>query len=208
MKNSPADPLREALSHLQTPPCSDEARERALALSMAALRDGIRSARSSSSGGHLPAGWTGWRWLAAATACVVVALLWLLPRAPVPKADGIGPVFGQIEALFPNQLDSVVVSAAGVTVNTSDAPTANHADQRIRLWLSKGGSKAADVQVVTYSGRRVCVQLPGRELCLTPLLRGDGGVMVMTDTQVFEQDSALPVAGYRLHMSRMKGEAL
>jgi len=212
MNTSPDDSLREALSHLQTPPCNGAARERALALSTAVLRDGMRARRSPFVAGQPSAGWSRWRWLAAAAACLIAALPWLLPRGPVPtpvpKADVMGAVFGEIETLFPNQLDSVVVSPAGVTVNTSDVPTTTHADQRIRLVLSRAGSEAADVQVVTYSGRRVCVQLPGRELCMTPLLRGDGGVMVVTDTQVFGQDSALPVAGYRIHMSRMKEQAL
>ena len=208
MKKSHDEPLRDALAHLQPAPCNDEARERALALSLAALRDGLRDRRSSASGGETRAAGTVWWWLAAAASCVVAVSLWLLPRGSVPKADGIGPVFGQIEALFLNQLDSVIVSAAGVTVNTSDNPTATYADQRIRLVLSKAGSKSADVQVVTYSGRRVCVKVRGSELCMTPLLTGDGGVMVVTDTQVLGQDSALPFAGYRLHISPMKGEAL
>lgn len=205
--------MRDALAHLQPAPCSDEARELALALSLAALRDGIRTARPSPAGAQPPALWSGWRWLTAVTACVVTALLvakslWMPPRDPAPKLDGIGPVFAQIESLFPNQLDSVVVSAAGVTVNTSDTPTTTYADQRIRLVLSKAGSKSADVQVVTYSGRRVCVEVRGNDLCMTPLLTGDGGVMVVTDTQVLGQDAVLPFAGYRLHMSPMKGEAL
>ena len=208
MKNSHDDPLRDALAHLQPAPCSDEARDRALALSLAALRDGMRDHRSSSSDGESHAARTVWWWLAAAAACIVAVSLSLLPRGPAPKTDGLGPVFGQIEALFPNQLDSVIVSAAGVTVNTSDTPTTTYADQRIRLLLSKAGSKTADVEIVTYSGRHVCVKVRGNDLCMTPLLTGDGGVMVVTDTQVLGQDSPLPFPGYRLHMSPMKGEAL
>lgn len=208
MKNSHDDPLRDALAHLQPAPCSDDARDRALALSLAALPDGMRNPSSSSSDGESHAARTVWWWLAAAAACTVAVSLSLLPRGPAPKPDGLGPVFGQIEALFPNQLDSVIVSAAGVTVNTSDAPTTTYADQRIRLLLSKAGSKTADVQIVTYSGRRVCVKVRGNDLCMTPLLTGDGGVMVVTDTQVLGQDSPLPFPGYRLHMSPMKGAAL
>lgn len=214
MKISHDEPLRDALAHLQPAPCGDEARERALALALAALRDGIRDRkgdrRPSATGGESRSAGTVWWWLggAAAAACVVVVSLQLLPHRPVPKPDNIGPVFGQIEALFPNQLDSVIVSAAGVTVNTSDSPVENYADQRIRLVLNKAGSDTADVQVVTYSGRRVCVKVRGNDLCMTPLLTGDGGVMVVTDTQVFGQDAVLPFAGYRLHMSPMKGEAL
>ena len=39
MKNSHDDPLRDALAHLQPAPCNDEARGRALELSLAALQN-------------------------------------------------------------------------------------------------------------------------------------------------------------------------
>jgi len=202
MKPTTDQPLYQALSSLPEAPCSAESRDRARALSLAALRDSQRDCQIPSSRGQPDGVWGLRGWLTISTACLVAAWLWLLPVHPKPQTDSLVGVIGQIEALFPNQLDSVIVSAAGVTVNASDTPRPTYADQRIHLVLSGGGSGTADVQVVTYSGRRVCVPLSGKNLCLTPLLKGDGGVMVVTETQVFEQDAAV-ADGYRLHVSRM-----
>ena len=182
------------LSHLRTPPVDDAAHSSALMSSLAALREGRRTAASASS----PR--LAWGLVAGVAACLALVLAWWPVPQGAKKVD-VAQMLTDMEQLFPGQLNSVIVDGPEVTVDTSAEPIFPARDQRVCLTISKAGGA---IRVLTYSGRRVCMRMDGKDLCLTPLLKGDGTVFVLTDSQVFQQGDAMLASGHRLDMERMQ----
>jgi hypothetical protein len=192
MNQPQPDPLLDLMAPLRTPPVAVEKRDRALALALAALEQ-------EASGHHAGVAWRPWVALAGSL-CVVLVAAWWLHLAPSSNGD---PAFmlTEMEKLFPQQLDSVVVDGSEVQVNVAQSLAATPVDQRIRLVLQREGRSLG---VLTYSGRKVCLKLDGQEICLTPLLRGDGSVFVLTEGQVIQDHSSILPTGHHIDMEHLK----
>jgi hypothetical protein len=171
--------MKELLFRLQPPPESEPVRAAALSRAQAAMCGGRVERRSEI------------RWWAVAlvpAAICAVALVAVLsgPSAPPVEVDRpdtaeVGRWIAEIEELFHGQLDAVVAEGTRVELKLRDVPVALPTDQGIEMEFFHAGKKC---RMFTFSGRRVCLAFEGRSLCVTPLIQGDGSVIVMADDQV------------------------
>lgn len=189
MSDPQSNDPRELLSHLVVPAAADDVKSRALASALAALNDG--SVRPAS---------TAWKMIAVGGALAAFVLACVLLPAKKPSDDP-AMMLSEMEKLFSGQLDSVILEGQNVAVNTAGVAAPTPEDQRICITISKSHG---DVRVLTYSGRRVCLRLDGSEVCFTPLMKGDGTVFIVTDTQVIQNGAAALPSGDRFEMRRMQ----
>ena len=196
--NPPDDDFpRQLLQSLRTPPEDEEVRALALQKALHALQPPARL--STPLRRTAP-----WLAVAGALGALVLAASWWPRHASThtPRDSSLA-LMTEMEKLFPEQLDAVVGDGPEVDVDvaTDAAPAAE--DQRIRLTVEHGPHH---LQVLTYSGRRVCLDLGGQHVCLTPLLQGDGGIFVLTDQQVLRDGASLRTTGDHIHMRRLESE--
>jgi len=145
---------------------------RALERALIALRNSPRTGQAVR-----PAAFQLWI-TAAVAACVAVALM-LTAR----REDTSTKVFVELESLFPGQILAFIRNGDETDLHLSAVPDPGRAsDQRIHITICANG---LTTEVLTYSGRRVCVPIESGSLCLTPLLTGEGDVLVLTDDKVF-----------------------
>ncbi len=132
--------------------------------------------------------------VAAATACVILALV-----LHVRHEDSPARVFAELEHLFPGQLLAVVRNGERTDLRLSALSNPGlSTDQRVHITVQSSGETT---DVLTYSGREVCIPLKSGSLCLTPLVTGEGDVLVLTD------DSAFARSG-RVHSATIRATAL
>lgn len=163
-------------------PAADESRTaRALDRSLVALRNAPRMERKT----H----WTAWIFAAAAT-CAVLALV-----LHGQNQDSSARVFAELEHLFPGQLLAVVRSGEQTDLRLSAIPDPElSTDQRVRITVRSGGETT---DILTYSGRQVCIPLKSGALCLTPLVTGEGEVLVLTGDNAFTRSGSVHSASIR-----------
>lgn len=175
--------LQPILDQLKVPAPDRMHTERALERALIALRNTPKTERKSQR--------TFCLWItAAATACVALALVLLSQHE-----DASTKVFVELENLFPGQLLAVIRSGDQTDLRLSALPNPELAsDQRIRITIRADG---ATTDIFTYSGRRVCIPLKSGSLCLTPLLTGEGDVLVLTDDKAFAGSGTAQAATIR-----------
>jgi hypothetical protein len=187
--------LHSLLGKLVVPPSDDAAREKAR------HRAGIAFANRHAAA--VPAQ-EGTRWMKilsfglAGVGVILICLCWLQGVRPAGEESfSGGKLLAEMEALFPGQLDGVICSEGKVSLDL--APEASEVksgpSQPLALTLQRGRQR---VEVLGYSGRKVCVSLGGRKRCLEPLVTGEGKVIVAGDDFLWTNAHPIPVAGYRL----------
>ncbi|WP_050025799.1 hypothetical protein [Verrucomicrobium sp. BvORR034] len=129
-----------------------------------------------------------------AVALVVLAVDALLVHEPKPGVSGNPQLLAEMERLFPRQLDAVIRDGDKVDVELFESPRDTAVDQRILVTLYDKGRK---IEVFTYSGHEVCLERAGAHLCFTPLLTGDGAVLVVTDGSVMKSPNGAVLAGFQ-----------
>ncbi|MEO6788819.1 MAG: hypothetical protein ABI318_22080 [Chthoniobacteraceae bacterium] len=193
--------LKHALEKLAIPAPDDAARERARRRAVTAFEN--RDAESGKiATQHSPMPWFRLATLAAAAACIALALvLAMRPRstgddaaAAISSDRADAKLLAEMEALFPGQLDAVVANGDQISVELAPEPGAA-ASQRLAITLSRG---ASTVRVLGYSGRRVCLVLDGRRACFEPLLTADGHVILAGDDFVWSRENPSALDGYRV----------
>ncbi|WP_038172116.1 hypothetical protein [Verrucomicrobium sp. BvORR106] len=137
-------------------------------------------------------------WMLISTVTVAVALVVLAADALLFHESKSGPagrpqLLTEMEKLFPRQLDAVIRDGDKVDVELLESPRDTAADQRILVTLHDKGRK---IEVFTYSGHEVCLDRAGAHVCFTPLLTGDGAVLVVTDGMVMQSPDEATLAGF------------
>jgi len=195
--------LRKKLQELATPPVEDSAREKALHRAQIAFLQGPSEELSKN---PLKS-----RWTPAFVAVVLLGLLWFaIPHGgmeslslsnisilsshshDVGESQPSAKLLMEMEALFPGQIDAVILQGKDVKLDLSDAPERD-SQQPLVVTLRRGDQT---VQVLAYSGRKVCVELGGHRECFEPLVTADGNVILSGDDFVWDEKSARRVAGY------------
>ena len=176
--------LKRRLRGLAVPPVDEGAREKALQRSQIAL------ANSHSLPVARP--FPGWRWGLAPGLALLLGLLWFARPHAGPEPQPSAKVLAEMEALFPGQVDAVILQGNSVKLDLSDTPEGS-SQQPLVVTLRRGGQT---VQVLAYSGRKVCVELGGRRECFEPLVTAEGKVILSGDDFVWEDNNPRPVAGY------------
>lgn len=115
---------------------------------------------------------------------------WCIPRQSPPTApvDRVATApeisletLHEISRMFPDQINAIIAGPSGIDLRLlSTGGTAT--DQVVRIIVSNDHEIRT---IITYSGRSVSLDFAGSPLSLTPLINGDGAVIVLTGDRVF-----------------------
>jgi hypothetical protein len=165
------DDLKRRLSDFGAPQATETARERARHRALMAFREGGVEVADESRRGLVI-----WALAGFAALALAAAIFWP-GEEPSDRARSGAVLLAQVEALFPGQLDAVIQHDGDVQLALAAVP--RHAsDQPVVVEFRRSGST---VRVLSYSGRRVCVDLGGRRACFEALLDKSGYVIVAGD---------------------------
>jgi len=198
-------PWLQNLLRLKIPAGKEEARQRSLHRALVALRNGpqeeIRQA-------HPLKEWLMAGGIVTVLATVIVMILPVsapdgpsVPSRPQPSAS----LLAEMEKLFPKELKAVIVEDGEVSVRLAESGEAMPEDQRVRVSLRKGSE---EVDVLTYSGQKVCMKVNGTPVCLTPLLTGENTVFVLTESNLVLPAAGATLAGYHMSVEHLGGASL
>jgi hypothetical protein len=101
----------------------------------------------------------------------------------------------EISQLFPGQLDAIIAGPNGLDLRLSDSDSPGATDQPVQVTLASDGEQRT---IITYSGRSVNLDFAGSQRCITPLIDGDGAVIVLTSDHVFSPAVAASGGGFRV----------
>lgn len=164
--------LRKLLFEARPPAVNEAHADRALERALIALRNAPKTEEKSS-----------WRFgvaiaTAACVACVILAFFFNRQGE-----DSSERILTEMEHIFPGQLQAVILSGSRTDLRLSKFPENElSTDQRVRVIVETGTETA---EILTYSGRLVCIPLKSGPLCLTPLLTAEGEVIVVTEDIAF-----------------------
>lgn len=141
----------------------------------------------------------------AAVAMIGIALIWwLMPRqarilAP-HEASTVAPEISletlrEINQLFPGQIDAIIAGPNGLDLRLSNSGIPGATDQPVRVTLASDHERRT---IITYSGRSVNIDFAGASRCITPLINGDGAVIVLTPDRVFSPAIVTSGEGFRV----------
>ena len=179
--------LQPFLAMLKVPAADESRAARALDRSLVAFRNAARMERKPRRAAWVFAA-------AAAAACAVLAIV-----LHGQNEDSSARVFAELEHLFPGQLQAVIRNGGQTDLRLSAVPNPElSTDQRVRVTVRSGGETA---DVLTYSGHEVCIPLKSGALCITPLVTGEGDVLVLSDDTAFARSG-------RVHSATVRATAL
>jgi hypothetical protein len=138
-------------------------------------------------------------------ACSCVAALFFLKTPAPPQSATPARLFTEMEQLFHGELEAVIVDNGKVDVSLSDTPETMPSDQRVCVQLQRGSET---VSVLTYSGQKVCLDVDGTHLCLTPLLTGENTVFVLTDHDAVLPTQNAKLAGFHVSTEHLGASSL
>lgn len=192
--------LKDRLNALKIPGCDERARDRALHRATVALAN----AEEPKNEARLM-GWTG-RLLWTVGCAMAAAVIFVSLQAPVPliqpKAQELADdlkILKQMEALFPGQIDAVIQKSGAVNLELA-AEQSLPSDQPILVRLISGKQS---IQIMSYSGRKVCVELEGSRTCFEALLNNDGNVILNGRDFIWTPQLPVTVAGYRIEAKKL-----
>jgi len=192
------DDLRQRLQKLTAPEASESARARARQRALIAFQqaDSGRAKRHERRG-------FGWNWRhAIALALILGTLPFLFLRHP-HNAENLADdrqILRQMEKLFPNQVDAVVVENGKVDLSVAQSPVVG-SDQPVLVVFRRGRDT---IRVLSYSGHRVCLKLGQTQNCFEILETPTGGVILEGDDQVWLASEHPKVAGYSVRAQTLK----
>ena len=143
------------------------------------------------------------RWAAGGAAlCLAIFAAMYFPSDDsefTPAAQRV--LLSQMETLFPGQLRAVIERGDDVSIELCDRPEAV-SDQPVVVTFRKPGKA---IRVLSYSGRQVCLQLAGEEVCFEPLVTKDGDVILAGDNFVWTGSDRDRIGDYRVRSSTLEG---
>ena len=183
--------LKRRLAGLPVPPASETACERALHRSLIALRQGPDT---SSSRPRVPFV----RRLAGALALPAILLvIGLVFFRLVPAREGVASwqrTLQEMEALFPGQINAVIERDGDYDVELASRSVGSD-EQPLIVEFSQGDRV---LRVLSYSGRRVSVDLGGQVTSFEPLVTVEGDVSLTGDDFLWTEDHPASPAGYKV----------
>jgi hypothetical protein len=180
--------LKKRLAELGVPEPDETARERALDRALTALRNTTVEAEVKR-----PAFFA--RWAILAGTCAVLALTVVVGSRPAGDDLVVWQrTLREVEALFPGQLTAVIESDGAVDLEISDE-AAGGTSQPVLVEFTQGSRV---LRVLSYSGRRVCVDLGGEKACFEPLVTSDGGVILAGENFLWSAENPASPGGYRV----------
>ena len=178
--------LKRRLAQFKVPEPDEQARERALQRALIALKNAPAAAPQPSL----------WCWLTPALGCVAVALLvvWWGGR---PAGDNVlawQRTLREVEMLFPGQINAVIERNGAVDLELSEGASGG-TSQPVVVEFVRGRSV---LHVLSYSGRKVCVELDGDTACFEPLITAEGRVILAGEDFLWTAEHPVSRSGYRV----------
>lgn len=186
--------LERILRSLRIPPSREKVRERAKYRAIAAYRNAPPVEKRR---GRFP----GWLLLIASTAVIILTAIIAYP-GHAPRTYDL-TVFSEIENMFPGQLVAAVKDSDSLDLQLAETPEQTSKDQRILIMLRKNSRL---IEVLTYSGRTVRLKLDGRIMEVTPLISGDGSVLIVSDNHLVRNANDPEIDGFLIHAQALTGE--
>jgi len=184
--------LQNHLKRLPVPKPSESARARALDRALVALRHAEAGSRPAS---PAPAWWRLLAFGGLAAGVLAVGLWSLAPQRLNPRAQTAwAETLRQMETLFPGQLNAVIERDGAIELDVAARP-APASEQPVLVEFSHGGEV---LRVLSYSGRRVCVNLGGTPACFEALVTGEGNVILTGEDFLWDSRKPEPVAGHHV----------
>jgi hypothetical protein len=183
------DLLKKRLAGLKVPAPDETARERALHRALVALKNApVELPRTSRP--FL------WRWAAVAGACAAVAILavWQAGRPVGDELAAWQRTLREVEMLFPGQVNAVIERDGAVDLELSEG-TSGGTSQPVVVEFVRGASV---LRVLSYSGRKVCVDLGEDRACFEPLITAEGRVILSGEDFLWTADHPVSRGGYRV----------
>lgn len=106
----------------------------------------------------------------------------------------------EISQLFPGQLDAIIAGPNGLDLRLSPPVVPGATDQPVLVTLASDHERRT---IITYSGRRVNFDFAGSPRSITPLIDGDGAVIVLTPDRVFSPAVAESGEDFRVSASTL-----
>jgi hypothetical protein len=184
--------LRDQLRKLSIPEPSDTARERARHRALLAFQNGGAENKASD---------RPWirtlAWCSGTTAVTLLAAILFLRSTPKVEIDSLAKdreTLKQTEVLFPGQLNALIERDGKIRIELADRPSSPN-DQPILIQFKQNGRS---FRVLSYSGRRVCVEVNGKSVCFEALVTGDSTVILSGDNFVWNSQNPTALSGYRV----------
>ena len=183
----------EILQSLLIKPVSESIRDKARHRALVAFRNAPIAEKQL---GRIP--W--WVLPLASIATLVLAALVMIPRNDT--RSGSSGMFSEIKTMFSGRLLAAIKDGNSLDLTLADAPELLPQDQCILMTLRK---RSHVVEVLTYSGQPVRLQLDGHPMELTPLVSGDGSVMIVTDNRLLKGRNNSGFNGFTITAKTVEG---
>jgi len=188
--------LKDLLQELRIPEPDEALKEKArhrasLALGSPDLESGKRPVR--------------FPWLTPALAVLVLLMASYILLQSVNDRENRSPQFAavlqEMENLFPNRISALVWRGGELTVELAE-PAAN-TGQPVEILLSR---QEDQIRVISFSGREVCVDLNGEEVCFEVILSGiDDTAILVGEHYLWTPQNPAPLSGFKVKAKPMKG---
>jgi hypothetical protein len=192
------DSLHQRLNNLAVPKASESARSRARHRALIAFeqRD-FDVSKPVANNAHV----LNWRYVVALIGLGLIASFFFhRPHAAKENLAYDRQILGQMEKLFPNQVDSVVEENGKIDLSVTQTSTVG-SDQPVLVVFRKN---AQSIRVLSYSGHHVCVALGKEHRCFDILATPSGGVILEADDKVWLNSERPVVAGYSIHAQTLE----
>lgn len=184
--------LRDQLRKLSIPEPSDTARERARHRALLAFQHGGVEDKASHRPWMRTMAWCSG--MAAVLALVAILFLRSTSKAEMDSLAKDRETLKQTEVLFPGQLNALIERDGKIRIELADRPSSPN-DQPVLIQFKQNGRS---FRVLSYSGRRVCVEVNGKSVCFEALVTGNDTVILSGDNFVWSSQNPTALAGYRV----------
>ena len=187
--------IDQILHALRIDPPSESIREKARHRALVAFRNappGVKARR------HIL------KWLLpiVSVAALILIAAFVMRSSIMNGADN-SRLFSEVENMFKGKLIAAIKDGDSLDLRIADSSAPLAMDQRILLTLKKGSHV---IQVLTYSGREVSLSLSGRALKVTPLVSGDGSILLVTDHDLLTGNRDSKIAGFSFTAKSFNGK--
>jgi hypothetical protein len=182
----------QIIRSLRINPAADNVREKARHRALAAFRNAPVTKKHR----HFP--W--WILLLTTAAAIFMVVLHVIPKS-VSQTDNLG-VFSEVEEMFSGRLLAAIKDGNNLDLKLADSPEALPKDQRVLITLQKNSHL---VEVLTYSGQAVNLKLGGHSEQVTPLISGDGSVMIVTENSLIKGTHNSGIDGFTISARSLEG---
>jgi hypothetical protein len=189
------DQILRALLPLRIEPVAESVREKACYRALVAFRNAPPVAKPRNQIFK-------WLLLLTSVAALILVTTFVMKPASLTGRDN-SKLFSEVENMFEGKLIAAIKDGDSLDLRIADSSAPLAMDQRILLTLKKGSHL---IQVLTYSGREIRLSLNGRPVMVTPLVSGDGSILLVTDHNLLTGNRNSEIDGFSFKAKAINGK--